>query len=336
MGSYQSDDALYRVMATSNMLFVCAAGNDGVDMEETPIYPGSYRLSNVICVANMTQNGTLYAGSNYSSTYVDIAAPGTSICSTIAGGMYGKMTGTSMAAPFVSGVAALLHSYYGGITAAQIKDLIMQTASTSSALVGKTSGGGFLNAYWPLIAYDQDAFLPDETPPTVYTTVSDLQSTYRQLLTITVTDNSEDAVRVKYARGSHNAAWFRAGNGYDLSLDEEDTVTRKMAIPGTYTVYAADVFGNETVTEVTCTADAVKSVKLNYSKKTLAKGKKLTLKATLSKSGTYGRSLTWTSSNTKVATVSKTGKVTAKKKGTTTITVKTANGLTAKCKITVK
>ena len=85
-----------------------------------------------------------------------------------------------------------------------------------------------------------------------------------------------------------------------------------------------------------CTADAPSSIKLNYTKKSLAKGKTFQLRATLSKSGAYGRKVTYTSSNTKVAAVSSTGKVTAKKKGTATITAKTGNLLTAKCKVTVK
>ncbi len=53
MGSYGNDTALYAAMAKSNMLFVCAAGNDGKNLNNMPVYPGSYDLDNVICVANI-------------------------------------------------------------------------------------------------------------------------------------------------------------------------------------------------------------------------------------------------------------------------------------------
>ena len=110
MGSYGNDTALYAAMAKSNMLFVCAAGNDGKNLNNMPVYPGSYDLDNVICVANIKSDGTINRLSNYSSRYVDLAAPGTDIYSTVPGDKYRNMSGTSMATPYVSGVAALLHS----------------------------------------------------------------------------------------------------------------------------------------------------------------------------------------------------------------------------------
>lgn len=78
--------------------------------------------------------------------------------------------------------------------------------------------------------------------------------------------------------------------------------------------------------------DTIASVSLNYSQYTLEVGKSKTLAATVSPESAK---VTWYSSNNKVATVSSTGKVTAKKAGTATITVKTSNGLKAKCKVTV-
>jgi uncharacterized protein YjdB len=68
---------------------------------------------------------------------------------------------------------------------------------------------------------------------------------------------------------------------------------------------------------------------------TLKKGKSKTLKYTLP-SGTYTSKVTWTSSNKKIATVNSSGKVTAKKKGSCTITATTHNGKTATCTVTVK
>ena len=69
-----------------------------------------------------------------------------------------------------------------------------------------------------------------------------------------------------------------------------------MGVPSIYTIYAVDSSGNDALYQVECTADAVKSIKLNYVKKTIKKGKTYKLKTTLSKSGTYGRKVTYTSS----------------------------------------
>jgi len=79
-----------------------------------------------------------------------------------------------------------------------------------------------------------------------------------------------------------------------------------------------------------------KSVKLNKKKATLTVNKKISLKATVKPSDTTDKTITWKTSNKKVATVDKNGKVTAKKKGTCVITAVTSNGKKAKCKITVK
>ena len=81
---------------------------------------------------------------------------------------------------------------------------------------------------------------------------------------------------------------------------------------------------------------AVTKIKLNKTKATLSKGGTVTLKATITPSNATNQTLTWTSSNSKVAKVSSSGKVTAVKNGTATITCKSSNGKTATCKITVK
>ena len=90
---------------------------------------------------------------------------------------------------------------------------------------------------------------------------------------------------------------------------------------------------------LTCRADRLTkyptSVKLNKSSLTLGKGETYTLTKTLSPSEVLNKGITWTSSNTKAATVTN-GKITAKSTGTTTITATTANGKKATCKVTVK
>ena len=109
------------------------------------------------------------------------------------------------------------------------------------------------------------------------------------------------------------------------------TVSAEDYVNGEYIVLCSDTC------EVTVKAEKkVTSVKLNKNTATLAKGKSLTLEATVSPTDATDKSLTWTSSNPKIASVSKDGKVTAKSKGTATITCKASNGKKASCKVTVK
>ena len=113
-GSQSYSQFLYNYMNNSNMLFVCAAGNDGVDAQEFPEYPAMYELDNIISVGATDEAGELATFSNYGQG-VNIAAPGKNIYSTLPENTYGYMDGTSMAAPFVTGAAALLLSNSGGM-----------------------------------------------------------------------------------------------------------------------------------------------------------------------------------------------------------------------------
>lgn len=121
---------LYDAINNSDMLFVCAAGNDGNNMQEYPCYPAAYNADNIISVAASDANGKLAEFSNYGAG-TDIAAPGKNIYSTLPENSYGMLDGTSMAAPFVSGAAALLLSINAELTAEEISGRIIQTAVNS-------------------------------------------------------------------------------------------------------------------------------------------------------------------------------------------------------------
>jgi Ca2+-binding RTX toxin-like protein len=128
------------------ILFVAAAGNDGkLNNDTDPNYPSNYDLPNIIAVANTTRNDGLASNSHYGKTSVDLGAPGSSILSTIPGNQYASYSGTSMAAPHVSGAAALLLAQNPRLSVTQLKDILMKTTDPLTALNGKTVSGGRLN-----------------------------------------------------------------------------------------------------------------------------------------------------------------------------------------------
>lgn len=143
---------LEQVMRDSNMLFISAAGNggesgEGVNSDQNPDYPAAFDLENNISVANLMFDGNLAKSSNYSANIVDIAAPGTYIVSTTTDNSYGFMTGTSMAAPMVTGVAAMLYSYRTDITLSEVKGILINSARPLDGLKGKLVSGGVVDAY---------------------------------------------------------------------------------------------------------------------------------------------------------------------------------------------
>ncbi|MFM7135986.1 MAG: S8 family peptidase [Planctomycetota bacterium] len=130
----------------AGITFVAAAGNNATNTDVTPTYPGGYDLPNVITVASLTPLGGLAASSNYGALRVDVAAPGTVIQSTYKNGGYALLSGTSMAAPHVTGVVALLATAKPGITVAEIRTAILGTATPLESLAGKVATGR-LNAF---------------------------------------------------------------------------------------------------------------------------------------------------------------------------------------------
>lgn len=149
-GGSQQNEALKDIIANSNALFICAAGNQGQNVDVNPVYPACYDLSNVISVGAIDNKGELASFSNFGSK-VQIAAPGVGILSTLPESKYGLMSGTSMAAPFVAGVAALLKSKYPTMSATDIKTRILNNSTKGQALNGKVSTSGRLNALAALL-----------------------------------------------------------------------------------------------------------------------------------------------------------------------------------------
>jgi len=126
----------------SKSLFVAAAGNDGVDTDVTSHYPSSYRLPNIISVAATDSHDALAVFSNFGLTSVDLGAPGVGILSTLPGGTYGMMSGTSMAAPHVTGAAALLMAKDPALSVNEVRWRILNGADPTGLTVVT---GGRLN-----------------------------------------------------------------------------------------------------------------------------------------------------------------------------------------------
>jgi len=132
-------------------LFVAAAGNGGLDgigydTDISPHYPSSYDLGNIISVAATDNRDRLAGFSNYGLVSVDLGAPGVDIASTMLSDYYWS-SGTSMAAPHVTGVAALILGLHPEFTNTEVKDRILNTTRPIDALNGKTATGGVVNAY---------------------------------------------------------------------------------------------------------------------------------------------------------------------------------------------
>jgi hypothetical protein len=140
----------------ANIIFVSAAGNSGSDNDLVPRYPSSYNVDNVIAVAACgSDNKTLAGFSNYGHNSVDLAARGTAIYSTLPGNRYGSLSGTSMAAPQVTGTISALIRKYGSMNVAEIKSKIFSTVSVGDGLRDKVLTGGSLNVQ---AALGEDSF----------------------------------------------------------------------------------------------------------------------------------------------------------------------------------
>ncbi|HYH81608.1 MAG TPA: S8 family peptidase [Longimicrobium sp.] len=150
-------DAAVRYAEGKGVLMVHAAGNEGSNLDTSPSFPTRAFLASggarnwIEVGASAPAVTDLAAGfSNYSSTGVDVFAPGESIWSTVPGNGYRRLQGTSMAAPVVSGLAALLMAYYPSLTATDVKEIIVQSATKYPAAVALPGAEGQRRAFTQL------------------------------------------------------------------------------------------------------------------------------------------------------------------------------------------
>ncbi|MBX2988159.1 MAG: S8 family serine peptidase [Bdellovibrionaceae bacterium] len=135
---------VFAQLSQQGILLMVAAGNDGQDIDRSPIYPAAYRIPNQLTIAASTPLDFLASWSNSGFNNVHLAAPGAGIFSTIPGGT-GLMDGTSMATPFVSGAAALLWSAKPQATAGQIRQALWSSVTVTPNHEYRVATQGRLN-----------------------------------------------------------------------------------------------------------------------------------------------------------------------------------------------
>lgn len=156
-GSGRLNEAIQDAFMAAPALHIAAAGNNSTNTDDRPYYPMGFDMPNMIAVGATDHNDRKAGFSNYGATTVDVTAPGKDIYSTQNGGGYRLMSGTSMASPFVTGVAGLIASEYPDATPTQIKERLIYGSDPVEALQGKSVSNGRVNA---ANALEQDNVAP--------------------------------------------------------------------------------------------------------------------------------------------------------------------------------
>ena len=234
-GTTNYSQSLELTIRESSMLFVTAAGNNGLNNNSTPVFPASLRLPNLISVGYIDSDGYLDPSSNYGVSTVDIAAPGEEIFSTLVG-TYGYSNGSSMAAPHVTGLAAMIYAYHDKVYPAQVKELIINTLSPVDTLDGYLINPGIPNA-GAAIRSLSDITADTQQPFLLFETTYEKENI---LLHIDAYDAGGSGIRkIRYSYGSRPADYFSSDNGTAL-LDDILYLTKA----GYYSFYVEDYAGN--------------------------------------------------------------------------------------------
>lgn len=160
-GFSQAERDAIQAMGDSGILFVAAAGNDGQDNNKLPFYPATYDSPSIISVCAVDRTGALWSGSNRGTRTVHLGAPGVSILSTRPANDYVARSGTSLAAPYVAGAAALVRSAHPNLSVQRLRAALLFGSVSTSQLQQRTVTGRLLSALGAL----QNASENDASPP---------------------------------------------------------------------------------------------------------------------------------------------------------------------------
>lgn len=207
----------------SGGIFVAAAGNSSFDNDNPnfTFFPSSYDIPGMISVAASDNNDGLANFSNFGAQTVDLAAPGVDILMASPGGGYTYNSGTSMAAPMVTGAVALLKSIQPNASAVQLRAAIIDSVDILPAFQGRVVSGGRLNVFRAMQIIGIDGPVVRSFDPGPVTTQLNA-STNTIINTITV--NFNEAI-------DNNASFFQAsgvtltGLGADNILGTSDDST---------------------------------------------------------------------------------------------------------------
>ena len=250
--------------AEAGILFVAAAGNGegrtgrGIDLdtENLGFFPATYDLDSVLSVAASDSRDSLAIFSQFGATSIDVAAPGVGILSTDLNGTFSVRNGTSMATPHAAGTAALIFSQLPDATVQEVRQAIIQSVDTKSALSGRVASGGRVNAR---AALEIDTFAPRPTltPPGTVTsdggTFFEFDVTYRDNVDVDFNSLDGNDVTVQLAGNSGSPLPVSISNllldADPMTAGSQPTVTYRVTAPGgtfdqgdngTYEIFLAD------------------------------------------------------------------------------------------------
>ena len=250
-GTYTYSPTLASTIRHSKMLFVCAAGNDGTNNDEHPIYPASFGFDNIISVGFVNDRGILTYNSNYGPNSVDIVVPSTNIMSTIVGS-YSTISGSSMAAPHISAMAALIYSCSAGSpSASEVRNCILGSIKELEDLDVLIRYPG-IPSLATALQRSRD-IVCDEDAPTLALHISYDPNGIKVLFRPDDGDGS-GVCRINYMPGRRTLRDFRNGTS---GLTVEDNMLY-LAKSGIYTFYVEDYAGNAMIRTLPVIDDIVR------------------------------------------------------------------------------
>ena len=306
-GGYLYSEGIYNALvkcANKGITLVSAAGNESTDK---PCYPAAYHLGIGVAAHAPYANSTLVNFSNYGSENCDIVAPGSSIYSTIPGGGYDYCGGTSMAAPYVSAAAALLYSQEN------IPDNAMGAAYVKNRIVNSNNGITYTSnghsAYGGLDIQNLFNLPTVSKPKNAKITVKEQKSTKQQLVTLSTKGEGDIYYTIDGTRPT-----LYNGTKYTKKIHiDKKGLTRLKAVVINKRRYSDAINTKKiTVEKGVITQSKLKSVEIYINEKGTTKIKRGTVVQLNIKNN--GKDLaeekfTWTSSDSKIATIDTYGRI---------------------------